>query len=74
MRQTENENHELTQHRFFAGDKIRLNVPKRFTNAASGTYNIVRLLPEREGELQYQIKSDLEGYERVVKESQIEKA
>jgi hypothetical protein len=32
------------------------------------------LLPERDGELQYRIKSDLEGYHRVVRESQVEKA
>ena len=74
MRRTVHENHELVHHRFPEGDQVRLNGPKRYTNAASGVYDIIGLLPERDGELQYRIKSDLEGHHRVVRESQIEKA
>jgi len=74
MRRTANENHELKPHRFRAGDKVRLNGPKNYTNAASGAYDVMGLLPERDGELQYGIKSSLEGYHRVVRESQIERA
>ena len=75
MHRTANDNHKLMHHhRFPAGHKVRLNGPKRYSNAASGVYDISGLLPERDGELQYRIKSDLESYHRVVSESQIEKA
>jgi len=74
MRRTANEDHELMHHRFPAGDKVPLNGPRHYTNAASGVYDIVGLLPERDGELQCRIKSDLEGFHRVVKESRVEKA
>jgi len=74
MRHTANENHELRHHRFPEGDKVRLNGPRHYTNAASGVYDVMGLLPERDGELQYRIKSSLEGYHRVVRESQVEKA
>ena len=74
MRRTANENHELMHHRYPAGDKVRFNGPRHYTNAPSGVYDVVGLLPERDGELQYRIKSDLEGFHRVVRESQVEKA
>jgi hypothetical protein len=74
MRPTIQENQEFLHHRFPAGDQVRLNGPTRYTNAAAGVYDIIGLLPERDGELQYRIKSDLEGYHRVVRESQVEKA
>lgn len=73
MRRTADQNQELAHHRFPPGNKVRLNGPRHYTNAVSGVYDIVRLLPERDGELQYWIKSDLEGYHRVVRESQIAK-
>ena len=74
MRPTDNtQHHELISHRFLAGDKVRFNQPRRYTNAASGDYNIIGLLPERDGELQYRIKSYLEDHHRVVKQSQVEK-
>jgi hypothetical protein len=74
MRHTADHNQELVHHRFPPGDKARLNGPRHYTNAVPGVYDIVELLPERDGELQYRIKSDLEGYHRVVRESQVEKA
>ena len=69
MHRRANENHALKP-----GDKVRLNGPRHYTNAASGVYDVMGLLPERDGELQYGIKSSLEGYHRVVRESQIERA
>jgi hypothetical protein len=74
MRPTANaHDYELTPHRFLAGDRVRLNEPSRRINAASGDYNIIGLLPERDGQVQYRIKSYLEDHCRVVKESQVEK-
>jgi hypothetical protein len=40
--------------------------------ASPGIYDVVGLLPERDGELQYRIKSEREPYHRVVRESQVE--
>ena len=75
MRPTDNvDDHELISHRLLVGDKVKFNQPRRYTNAASGDYNIIGLLPERDGELQYMIKSYLEDHHRVVKQSQLEKA
>jgi hypothetical protein len=40
-------------------------------NIAGGDYTIIAHLPERDGELQYRVKSKLERYERVVKEDEL---
>ncbi len=42
--------------------------------AASGTYKIVRLLPSDGDDYQYRIKSTGEAFERVAKESQLDRA
>jgi hypothetical protein len=61
-------------HRFAAGHVVRLGRTTPFHNAAAGNYAVVAQLPERDGELQYCIKSDREPYERIVKEDEIETA
>jgi hypothetical protein len=38
------------------------------------SFRIVQCLPERDGELQYRIKSADEGHERVVRESELRRA
>jgi hypothetical protein len=45
-------------------DVSRLSVPR-------GAYKITRLLPERDGELQYRVRSAAEGHERVALESEL---
>ena len=42
--------------------------------AARGQYKIVRSLPQEGGEREYRIKSAVEPYERVAKESELESA
>jgi hypothetical protein len=59
-------------HRFAAGQLVRFRWSNPFSNAAHGDYTIVGLLPERDGELQYSIKSDREPYQRIVKEGDVE--
>jgi hypothetical protein len=59
-------------HRFAAGHVVRLGRGTPF--AAAGNYEVVAQLPERDGELQYCIKSDREPYERIVREREIEAA
>lgn len=60
--------------KFRPGQVVRLARSHYRTNT-SGEYKIVRSLPsEGRGELEYRVKSLLEPYERVVRESEIEKA
>jgi hypothetical protein len=42
--------------------------------AAIGDYRVIRLLPADDGDFQYRIKSLRENYERVAKESQLERS
>jgi len=39
--------------------------------AASGSYEVIRLLPTEGDDCQYRIKSSTEAFERVAKESQL---
>jgi hypothetical protein len=60
-------------HRYGIGIMVRLRViPLR--NAVPGPYEVLAQLPEREGELQYRIKSDREPYQRIAKEGELERA
>jgi len=64
--------HKPSRHSFIAGNVVRLSkrVPPR--NAAPGPYKIVTQLPERDGQLQYRLKSGLEPFYRSVTENEIE--
>lgn len=59
--------------KFKPGQVVRLcRSPYRMTG--SGDYTIVRSLPSEDGsELAYRVKGLLEPYERVVKQSEIER-
>ncbi|MBN8920960.1 MAG: hypothetical protein J0H62_09870 [Rhizobiales bacterium] len=61
-------------HRFRLGQKVVLTAWHPPQAAASGTYEIVRLMPALDGESQYRIKNVREQHERVAKESQLERA
>jgi hypothetical protein len=61
-------------HRFAAGHMVRLSRAIPLRNAAAGNYEVLAQLPERDGDLQYRIKSDREPYQRVVKEGELETA
>lgn len=61
-------------HRFRSGQLVRLQRTMLSRTAADGDYKVVRQLPETAGEPQYTIKSLREAYERVVKESELERA
>jgi hypothetical protein len=61
-------------HKFQSGETVRLSQSLIYRSAANGDYKVVRQLPDGGGELQYRIKSMSEPHERVVKESDLEKA
>jgi hypothetical protein len=58
-------------HKFRLGQSVRLSPTLFNRDAARGSYAVTRQLPERDGQLEYQIKSLGEPHERVVKESDL---
>ncbi len=63
----------MTDHKFRIGQKVQLVEGPRYLAPAQSGYEIVRQLPDRDGELNYRIKSRSEAHERVVGESQLRK-
>lgn len=61
-----------TQHKFTVGKEITFHNEDRTRSAATGTYRIVAQRPVTNGEPWYVIKSDLERYDRVVAESDLQ--
>jgi len=61
-----------SRHSFITGNVVRLS--KRFPprKAAPGPYNVVAQLPERDGQLQYRIKSGCEPFYRTIAENELE--
>ena len=61
-----------SKHSFISGNVVRLS--KRFParKAAPGPYHVVAQLSERDGQLQYRIKSGCEPFYRTVKENELE--
>jgi hypothetical protein len=58
-------------HRFQLGQTVRLNKSQRYSSIAGGSYEVKRQLPYEDGDLHYRIRSALEQYDRVVKESEL---
>ena len=64
--------HKPSRHSFIAGTLVRLSkrVPPR--NTAPGSYKVIAQLPERDGQLQYRVKSGYEPFYRTVTENELE--
>jgi len=58
----------MSVHKFKIGETVFL---EGSLNVLGGAYVIIRQLPERNGEHEYQIKSAREPHDRVVRESQL---
>ena len=63
----------LSAHKFVVGQKVRFTPEMGQTFNRGETFIVVRPLPEAGGVLQYQIKSEMDGHERVVQENQLAK-
>jgi hypothetical protein len=59
------------KHKFSVGATVYFTASNVSRPAASGTYEIIRLLPTDGDDCQYRIKSSTEAFERVAKESQL---
>lgn len=61
-------------HKYHVGETVYYTSPTFGRAAASGSYTVVKLLPSEGDDYQYRIKSNGEAFERVAKESQLDKA
>lgn len=62
----------MSTHKFTVGQTVRFS-PDRNQDGTGGrgSFKITRLLPEAASVLQYRVKSQLDGHERVVREDQL---
>jgi hypothetical protein len=61
----------MPAHKFAVGQKVRFTPELGQTFQRGETFIVVRLLPETGGVLQYQIRSEMDGHARVVREDQL---
>jgi hypothetical protein len=62
----------LRTHKFRVGQTVSYTSSPVSRPGASGSYQVVRLLPSDGDDYQYRIKNPGEAFERVAKESQLE--
>jgi hypothetical protein len=62
----------MATHKFSIGQALQFSPGLGQDSKAKGRYKVVRQLPETGNVLQYRIKSEVDGQERVVREDQIE--
>jgi hypothetical protein len=63
----------LKTHRYQIGETVYYTSPTFGRAAATGTYTVIKLLPPESDDYQYRIKSSVEAFERVAKESQLDR-
>jgi hypothetical protein len=59
------------KHKYNVGETVYFTASNVARPAASGTYEVIRLLPTDGDDYQYRIKNSTEAFERVAKESQL---
>ena len=64
----------VSTHKYRVGETVYFTSPSFGRAAASGSYTVVKLLPTDGDDCQYRIKSSGEAFERVAKESQLDRA
>jgi LmbE family N-acetylglucosaminyl deacetylase len=64
----------MRAHKYQVGENVYYTSPTFGRAAASGSYTVVKLLPSEGDDYQYRIKSSGEAFERVAKESQLDRA
>jgi hypothetical protein len=63
----------LKAHKFHVGQSVYFTSSSFGRPAAAGTYKVIKLLPSDGDDYQYRIKSPSEAFERVAKESQLDR-
>jgi hypothetical protein len=64
----------LQSHKYQVGEVVYYTSPSFGRAAATGSYTVVKLLPSEGDDYQYRIKNNGEAFERVAKESQLDRA
>jgi len=64
----------VIKHKYQIGETVYFTSPTFGRAAATGSYTVVKLLPSEGDDYQYRIKSSGEAFERVAKESQLDRA
>lgn len=64
----------ILRHRYHVGDVVYYTSPSFGRAAATGSYTVIKLLPSEGEDHQYRIKNTDEAFERVAKESQLDRA
>jgi hypothetical protein len=63
----------LRSHKYQVGEIVYYTSPSFGRAAATGSYTVVKLLPSEGDDYQYRIKNTEEAFERVAKESQLDR-
>ena len=63
----------MSTHKFSVGQTLHFSPGLGEDSKRKGRYKVVRQLPEAGNTLQYRIRSEVDGHERVVRENQIER-
>ena len=63
----------ILRHKYHVGDIVYYTSPSFGRAAATGSYTVVKLLPSEGDDHQYRIKNTEEAFERVAKESQLDR-
>ncbi len=63
----------IKAHKYRIGETVYYTSPTFGRAAATGSYTVVKLLPSEGDDYQYRIKSSGEAFERVAKESQLDR-
>jgi hypothetical protein len=64
----------VRSHKYRVGETVFFTSPSFGRAAATGSYTVVKLLPSEGDDYQYRIKNSEEAFERVAKESQLDRA
>jgi len=63
----------IRSHKYQVGEAVYFTSPTFGRTAATGSYTVVKLMPSEGDDYHYRIKSSGEAFERVAKESQLDK-
>jgi hypothetical protein len=63
----------IMRHKYQVGEAVYFTSPTFGRAATNGSYTVVKLLPSEGDDYQYRIKSSGEAFERVAKESQLDR-
>jgi len=61
----------MVTHKFAVGQAVFFSPDRHQEHTKGARFKIVRLLPETANALQYRVKSETDGHERVVREDQL---